>query len=169
MLKETKEMSADMRSLSHQLHSSRLELVGLVPALSGVCQETTKNYGIEVRFTESEFIPDLTKDVSLCLFRVAQEALTNVVKHSQATSAHVELRGDAKAVGLQISDTGHGFDTNLKNEGIGLLGMRERLRLVGGRLSVTSEPMRGTVLFAEIPLSASGKQTSKRAAGEKQS
>ena len=169
MLKETKEMAADMRSLSHQLHSSRLELVGLGPALSGLCQEITKNYGIAVRFTGPDAAPDLTKDAGLCLFRVAQEALANVVKHSQARSAQVELRADAKAVALQISDTGQGFDTNLKNEGIGLMGMRERLHLLGGRLSVRSEPMRGTVVLAEIPLSASVKHISRRAPGGKES
>ncbi len=169
MLKETKEMSADMRSLSHQLHSSRLELVGLVPALSGLCQEITKTYGIAVRFTGPDAAPDFTKDAGLCLFRVAQEALANVVKHSQARSAHVELRADAKAVGLQIWDTGQGFDTGLKNEGIGLMGMRERLHLLGGRLSVRSKPMRGTVLLAEIPLSSSVKHPSRLAPGGKES
>ena len=109
MLKETKEMSADVRSLSHQLYSSRLELVGLVPALSGLCEEITRKYKIAVRFTDPEFPPKLAKDVELCLFRLAQEALVNVVKHSQASSAHIELGVDAKVVSLRVSDVGHGI------------------------------------------------------------
>ena len=87
LLKETKEMSADMRSLSHQLHSSRLDLVGLVPALSGLCEEITNKYKIGIYFAEHGFPRKLTKDVELCLFRVAQEGLSNVVKHSGASGA----------------------------------------------------------------------------------
>lgn len=155
LLKETKGMSADLRSLSHELHCSRLDLIGLVPTLSGLCEEITQKYKSDVRFTEDEFAVNLTKDVELCLFRVAQEALVNVIKHSEAKSAHVELSASANCLSLRISDGGKGFDTGLKKgAGIGLISMRERLRLVGGRLSVRSEPMRGTEVLAEIPLSA---------------
>ena len=157
VLKETKEMSADIRSLSHQLHSSRLELVGLMSAFSGLCEEVTKKYKIDVHFTHHEFPINLGKDVELCLFRVAQEALGNVVKHSQARSAQVELGATAKVVSLRISDTGKGFEPDVKSAGagIGLIGMRERLRLVGGKLSIRSELMRGTEILAEVPLSTS--------------
>ena len=157
MLKGTKEMSADIRALSHQLHSSRLELVGLEPALSGLCEEIAEKHKIKVRFTKQELPLNLTKDVELCLFRVAQEALGNVVKHSQARSADVELGANANGVSLRIQDTGKGFDPDLRNGGggIGLITMRERLRLVGGRLSVSSHLMQGTEILAEIPLSAS--------------
>ena len=155
LLKETKEMSADMRSLSHQLHSSRLDLVGLVPALSGLCEEITKKYKIDIHFAEHNIPRNLTKDVELCLFRVAQEGLSNVVKHSEASSAQVELGASRNNVSLRISDTGKGFNPAVKDpgSGIGLVGMRERLRLVGGKLSIVSEPMRGTEVLAEIPLS----------------
>ena len=148
-------MSADMRSLSHQLHSSRLDLVGLVPALSGLCEEITKKYKIDVHFAEHNFPRNLTKDVELCLFRVAQEGLSNVVKHSEASSAQVELGASRNYVSLRISDSGKGFNPAVKDpgSGIGLVGMRERLRLLGGKLSIVSEPMRGTEVFAEIPLS----------------
>jgi len=160
VLTGTREISADMRSLSHQLHSSRLELVGLVSALSGLCQETARSSKIIVRFTGPEFPPSLTKDVELCLFRVAQEALANVVKHSQASSAQVELVCDASGVSLRVSDAGKGFEPHLKvaDAGIGLISMRERLRLLGGSLSVRSEPARGTEILAQIPLSASPDQ-----------
>lgn len=156
LLKETKEMSADMRSLSHQLHSSRLDLVGLVPALSGLCDEITKKYKIDVHFVEHSFPRNLRKDVELCLFRIAQEGLNNVVKHSAANSAQVELSANRNNLSLCISDTGKGFNAAVKDlgSGIGLVGMRERLRLVDGKLSIVSGPMRGTEVLAEIPLSA---------------
>ena len=100
------------------------------------------------------------KDVALCLFRVAQEALGNVVKHSQAAHATVEVGANAGGVSLRIKDDGHGFDTERSNPnaGIGLLGMHERIRLVGGRLLVTSELMRGTEILVEVPLHASKAQ-----------
>jgi signal transduction histidine kinase len=161
VLKESKEMAADMRSLSHQLHSSRLELVGLASALRGLCDDVTKNGKLTVHFAEPGFFPDLTKDLELCLFRIAQEALANVVAHSQSSSAHVELCANEHDVSLRISDEGRGFDPDLKSaaSGIGLISMRERLRLVGGRLSVRSELMQGTEVLAEIPLSASARET----------
>jgi PAS domain S-box-containing protein len=157
MLKRTREMSSDMHSLSHQLHSSKLEHVGLVPALKGLCQEIAQKYRISVQFTERECPPNIPKDVALCLFRVAQEALGNVVKHSGATDAQVELIRTASGIRLRISDTGKGFDPALQNPdaGIGLIGMNERLRLVGGKLTVRSEPKRGTEVLADVPLTAS--------------
>ena len=157
MLVETREMSADMRALSHHLHSSRLELVGLLVALRGLSEEITKNYKITVRFTEPKVPLNLTKDAELCLFRVAQEALANVVKHSQASSADMELSSNANGVSLRVLDAGKGFDPDRTTEGtgIGLISMRERLRLFGGVLSVRSEHMRGTEVLARIPLSTS--------------
>jgi PAS domain S-box-containing protein len=164
MLKGTKEMSLDMHSLSHQLHSSKLELVGLVPALNGVCKEISEKYKLAVHFTVCDFPLHAPKDVELCLFRVAQEALGNVVKHSQAKSAQVELGSNANGVSLRITDAGRGFDPDLGNPdaGIGLVGMRERLRLVGGRLSVNSELMHGTEILAEVPLAASADEAQVR-------
>ena len=104
MLKGTKAMSSDLRSLSHQLHSSRLEFIGLLPALSGLCKEITEKYKIEVRFTGCELPIAIPKDIALCLFRVAQEALGNVIKHSQAARANVDLRLKANALNLYVTD-----------------------------------------------------------------
>jgi PAS domain S-box-containing protein len=156
MVKGTQELMSDLHTLSHELHSSRLEHVGLVSALAGLCKETSERYKIEVRFhpCESPLIP---KDVALCLFRVTQEALGNVIKHSGAKEAQVELGANASGINLRIFDHGRGFDPNTKNArvGIGLIGMTERLRLIGGRFSVTSQPDCGTEIFAEVPLAAS--------------
>jgi PAS domain S-box-containing protein len=157
MLERAKEMSADLRSLSHQLHSSKLEFVGLALAVSGLCKEISAKYEIDVHFRDSGIPRDIPKDVALCLFRVTQEALGNVVKHSGAKSARVELGSNEAGVSLRIVDTGRGFDTRSASagDGIGLVGMTERLRLVGGRLSITPELMGGTEILAEVPLSSS--------------
>ncbi len=157
LLKRTQEMSSDMHSLSHQLHSSKLEHVGLVPALNGLCEELTSKYRIQVEFTDRGVFSDIPKDVALCLFRIVQEALGNVVKHSHAQQAHVELVGERNEIRLRIVDAGVGFNPSLRSAdaGIGLVSMRERLRLVGGRLSVQSAPMRGTEIIADVPLAAS--------------
>lgn len=154
MLRGTKEMSSDLHTLSHQLHSSKLEHVGLVPALHGLCKEISEKYKIEVHFSESEGPVDVPKDVALCMFRVAQESLANVVKHSGSRNAQVQFHANAAGISLCISDQGKGFDPAIKNPaaGIGLIGMSERLRLVGGRFFVKSEAGRGTEILAEAPV-----------------
>lgn len=154
LLKRTQEISFDLHSLSHQLHSSRLEHVGLGSALRGLCEEISERYRIEVEFAESEYASKIPKDTSLCLFRIAQEALGNIVKHSGAKRAQVELSATKNEILLRIVDAGVGFDLGLRDSagGIGLVGMRERLRLVGGKLSIQSASMRGTEILAEVPL-----------------
>jgi PAS domain S-box-containing protein len=173
MQKRSQEMTDDMHSLSHQLHSSKLELVGLVSALSGLCAEIGEKYKIDIQFSDCELPFRVPKDVALCLFRVTQEALGNVVKHSRAKSAQVELGANESGISLRIMDAGRGFEPDLTNPhaGIGLVGMRERLRLVGGRLSVSSEPLRGTEILAEVPLStfANEAQASMQAARGRES
>jgi signal transduction histidine kinase len=157
MLRGTKEMSSDLHTLSHQLHSSKLEHVGLEPALHGLCKDFSQKYKMEVHFTGCECPLGVPKGVALCLFRVAQEALGNVAKHSGAREAQVQFNANATGISLRISDHGKGFDPAMKNPaaGIGLIGMSERLRLVGGRLLVKSETSRGTEILAEVPIALS--------------
>jgi PAS domain S-box-containing protein len=154
MLRETKELSSDLHTLSHQLHSSKLEHVGLVSAVQALCKEIGEKSKIEVHFTHREIPLNIPKDVALCLFRVAQEGIGNVVKHSKAQSAQVELGANASGISIRISDQGRGFDPDIKSPGagIGLIGMTERLRLVGGRLWVKSVPNLGTEITGEVPL-----------------
>jgi signal transduction histidine kinase len=123
----------------------------------GLCEEISEKYRIQVEFTDRGIALEIPKDVALCLFRVTQESLNNVVKHSRAKQAQVELCKTRDEIRLQIVDAGAGFDVALSHTdaGIGLIGMRERLRLVGGRLSVQSAPMRGTTILAEVPLPVS--------------
>ncbi|MFZ0522892.1 MAG: PAS domain S-box protein [Candidatus Acidiferrales bacterium] len=162
----TQEMASDVHRLSHQLHSSKLQHLGLGPALAGLCEEVSERYGIQVEFTEHGASSEIPKIVALCLFRVAQEALSNVVKHSRAQRAQVDLVNGNQVIGLRVADAGSGFDVALRGAdvGIGLAGMRERLRLVGGRLSVESIPTRGTAIFGEIPLSVSANEALARMA-----
>ncbi len=156
MLKATREMSTDLHTLSHQLHSSKLEHVGLAPAISGLCKEMGQKYNVEVEFIDNTAALSIPKDVALCLFRVSQEGLGNVVKHSHSKSAQVKLESNGKEVTLRICDSGRGIDPSIRKEnvGIGLVGMSERLRLVGGRFTVNSQPGQGTEIIAEVPLSA---------------
>jgi PAS domain S-box-containing protein len=160
----TQEISSDVHRLSHQLHSSKLQHVGLGPALMGLCGEISEKYGIHIEFTDQGVPAEIPKDVALCLFRVAQEALNNVVKHSKAKQAQVELCDADNEIRLLVVDVGSGFDAVLGNTdvGIGLVGMRERLRLVGGRLSVQSAPMQGTKILAEVPLPVSAHEAHAR-------
>lgn len=165
MWNDTCEIAADLHSLSHQLHSSKLEHVGLVSALNGLCKEISGKHKIEVRFIEGETPRDIPKDVALCLFRVAQEALGNVIKHSATQNAEVELSANEHGIQLRIADSGKGFATDDRSPstGIGLIGMSERLRLVGGRFLVRSEPLKGTEIVAEVPFARSKNEMQSRA------
>jgi PAS domain S-box-containing protein len=153
MIKGLKEISSDIHSLSHELHSSKLEHVGLVPALQGLCREFGEKHQIAIHFRNPGPPVTLSKDVALCLFRIAQEALGNAAKHSGAAEACMELSSNDSAVTLRISDSGAGFDSDTQNlfPGIGLIGMSERLRFVGGALYVRSSPGSGTEVIAEVP------------------
>jgi len=157
MLEQTQELSADIHSLSHQLHPTILEHIGLVSALQELCKEIGGKYKMEVQFTKCDPGLEIPKDTVLCLFRVAQEALGNIVKHSQAKRVQVELGTSSSGLNLRIRDDGRGFESELKgaSTGIGLIGMQERIRLVGGRLLVKSQPNCGTEIIAEAPLCTS--------------
>jgi PAS domain S-box-containing protein len=156
LLRGVREMSTDIHLLSHQLHSSKLEHVGLVPAVKGLCKEISDKYKIRVYFSDSDCPRTIPKDVSLCLFRVTQEALGNVIKHSGSAYVEVELAGIQNVLTLRVADAGKGFnpDNTQESAGIGLVGMRERLRLVKGSLRVRSEINQGTEIAAEVPLRA---------------
>jgi PAS domain S-box-containing protein len=151
-----KEISSDLHRLSHQLHSSKLDLVGLVPAVMGLCQEIRQKHDIQVEFTKHHIPSVIPKEVALCLFRVTQAAISNVVKHSEAKRVRVELFGTNNEIHLQIADNGVGFDPVIQSAaaGIGLIGMRERLRLLDGELTVQSVSGAGSTIQAQVPLTA---------------
>jgi len=154
------EASSDIHDLSHRLHPSKLDVLGLVPSLTGLCRELSESHHLEVQFVHDCIPKEIPKDVTLCLFRIAQEALRNVVKHSGATEVNVELSGLGDRMELRVSDSGVGFDPEFEKGkgGLGLLSMSERLRLIGGDLTVESAPSRGTRIRVRAPLPTSGAQ-----------
>jgi PAS domain S-box-containing protein len=147
------ELSSDLHNLSHQLHPVVLDLQGLVPALEALCREVSKQHGIKIRFAHHDVPGQIREDVALCLFRIAQEALRNVVKHSGTVEAAVDLFGNGDGIDLCISDSGKGFNAESARikGGLGLISMAERLRLVAGYFSIESESPRGTRIHARIP------------------
>jgi PAS domain S-box-containing protein len=156
------EIAGDVQSLSHRLHSSKLEYLGVTAAIRGFCKEFSKQHAVDVEFTDTDVPRDLSKDASLCLFRVAQEALHNAVKYSRVSRFTVELSANSAEVQLQVSDSGAGFDVDeaKKNRGLGLVSMQERVHLVGGTFSIDSRPGKGTTILAAVPLTSGNGQTS---------
>jgi signal transduction histidine kinase len=152
--RQTAELGNDIQALSHRLHSPKLEYLGLAAAIESLCGELSARHGVTID-VRSENIPrDLPPEMSLCLYRVAQEALQNATKHSGSRHVEVSLRGTATEVLLTVRDFGTGFDPQdaLKGRGLGLVSMKERLNLVGGELSIESQPVLGTAIHARVAL-----------------
>ncbi|HKI20632.1 MAG TPA: sensor histidine kinase, partial [Isosphaeraceae bacterium] len=149
-----KQLSSEVHELSHQLHPTKVEQLGLVVALRGLCGELSHTHGVDIDFTAEQVASTISADTSLCLYRITQEALRNVIKHSGARHARVELRGRLDAISLRISDDGCGFDTGSSDSkgGLGLVSMRERLRLVGGDIAILSRPSGGVQIDVRIPI-----------------
>jgi PAS domain S-box-containing protein len=147
------EMLSDVQALSHELHSSYLEYLGIVPAMKNFCQEFAKRQKVEIEFGTLN-VPSISSDISLCLFRVLQETLHNAAKHSGVNRFRVQLRGTSDEIHLTVSDSGAGFDPEaaVKSHGLGLISMKERLHLVKGEISIDSRPERGTTIHAHVPL-----------------
>ena len=163
--KETSEISKDIQALSHELHSPRLEYLGLAAAMRGFCKEFSEHQRVEIDFRSHDLPSPVPAEISLCLFRVLQEALHNSAKHSGAQRFEVRLWGASGEIHFTVSDSGAGFDleTALKSRGLGLTSMQERLQLVKGKFSIDSKPQRGTTIHARVPLSSG--DDSVRAAG----
>jgi signal transduction histidine kinase/ABC-type uncharacterized transport system substrate-binding protein len=149
-----REIGTDLHSLSHRLHSSTLESLGLVLGVSSLCEEFAEQHGIQVDFTNEDVPRSVPPDIALCLFRVAQEGLRNVKRHSGASRAEVRLEGAEQAISLSVSDKGIGFDTHSARAraGLGMRSMQERLRLLAGRFEIRSQPGGGTVIYVWVPL-----------------
>jgi len=151
---QAQEIAAELHQLSYKLHPSKLDHLGLAPAVRSLCSELTDSKKLKVEFHQSGFPATLDKDVTLCVFRIAQEGLRNCVKHSGAESARVVLTKNRNAVRLVVSDNGCGFNTKtaLMEKGLGFISMKERLHLLGGEMSVYSRPLRGTRIEVSVPL-----------------
>jgi len=153
---QVQDLGSDIQALSHRLHSSKLDYLGLASACAGFCKELSERQNVEIDF-HSESIPkDLSKEISLCLFRVLQEALQNAVKHSGSRHFQVSLRGAINEIELTVHDSGVGFDPEkaITGHGLGLTSMKERLKLVDGKLAIDSKLQSGTTIYARVPLAA---------------
>jgi PAS domain S-box-containing protein len=154
------EVSSDLHGMSHQLHPARLDLQGLVAAMGSLCREFTAQHELQINFVNEDIPNQIPTDVALCLFRIAQEALRNVVKHGKTSDAQVKLSGCGDGIDLCITDSGSGFDPEGAQQkgGLGLVSMSERLRILGGRFEVGSAVSRGTQIRAWVPLSGNASE-----------
>ena len=153
LLNSASEIGADIHTVSHRLHSATLENLGLVSGIGALCKEFNDRHGIEIDFSSDDIPKGVHSDVALCLFRIVQEALQNLKKHSGAVKGEVQLRRTGNRILVSIRDEGKGFDARVNGEpGLGIRSMRERARLAGGHLKIHSEPGKGTSIEATVPL-----------------
>jgi len=148
----------NVHTMSHELHSSKLQYLGLLAAVKGFCAEFREHQKVEIDFRSNDLPTDIGPEISLCLFRVLQQALHNAAAHSGVKRFEVQLHGTSDQIHLAVSDLGVGFDVEaaLKGRGIGLTSMKERVRLVEGELSIDSQPQRGTTIHVRVPFSSPG-------------
>jgi PAS domain S-box-containing protein len=150
------EISSDLHSISHQLHPARLDLQGLVAAMNSLCKELAIQHDLQINFVHYDVPANIPSDVALCLFRIVQESLRNIIKHGKTSEAQVELSSDNDWIDLSVSDSGTGFNPEIAQGkgGLGLVSMRERLRHIVGRLTIQSAPNHGTQIRVRVPLAA---------------
>ena len=160
-------LSEDVHALSYRLHPSILEDLGLIEALKSECDRFSGMDSIRLKMNAEEITERLPRDVALCLFRIAQEALRNIVRHAGASQAEVSLRRLNGGLQLAVRDNGAGFDPAQHRAGtsLGHASMRQRASLLGGTLEIDSSPGRGTIIRAWVPLREERSEPSARAAG----
>jgi len=149
------DLSTDIQALSHHLHSRKLEYLGLAAAAQSVCRDLSENHALNIDVHCDAVPTGLPQPVAVTLFRVLQEALQNVLKHSRSAQVDVALSGTPDRIELSVRDSGIGFDPKLamKGTGLGLVSMQERIKLVRGEFAVSSQANSGTTVWARIPLS----------------
>jgi PAS domain S-box-containing protein len=152
--KQASEIAADIQSLSHELHSAGLHYLGIAGAMRGFCHEFGEKQKVEIDFKTQDLPSPLSPELSLCFFRVLQEALHNSAKHSGVRHFEVRLWGASDEIHLTIRDSGAGFELEeaRKGRGLGLISMEERLKLLNGTFSIESQPQRGTTIHARVQL-----------------
>jgi PAS domain S-box-containing protein len=155
--KEISEIANDIQSLSHELHSAKLQYLGLAATMRSFCKDFGEQQKVEIDFQSHDLPSPLSPDISLGLFRVLQEALHNSAKHSGVKYFEVGLWGTSDEIHLTVKDSGAGFDREAAKEsrGLGLISMEERLKLVKGTLSINSQPKGGTTIHARVPFNSS--------------
>jgi PAS domain S-box-containing protein len=162
---KTSEITSQISRLCGQLHSSKLEHLGLVAAIRDLCNVTAERHSVQIEFSARSVPRQLPEDVALCLFRICQESSTNIVKHSGCSRAKVKLVVKTGSVELIVTDNGRGFDPDARfGSGLGLISMQERASLLGGKFSVKSAPGSGTTVLARVPLPTAGRTKHKAGA-----
>jgi len=153
------QIAGDVQALSHKLHSSKLEYLGLAAAIRSFCREFSQQHNVTVQFADENVPSFLPRDISLSLFRVTQEALQNALKHSGTRQFSVSLSGSASGVQLGVNDRGAGFDVERARmeRGLGLVSMQERVHLVHGIFTIESTVNSGTKIVVRVPLIAETK------------
>ena len=151
--KHALELSEDIQALAQELHSPKLEYLGIARAMSSFCRAFSERQGVKIDFSK-EGSATVPREISLCLFRVLQEGLHNALKHSGVRHFQVELRLAPDDVQLIIRDSGVGFDLDavVQRRGLGLTSMKERLKLIDGMVAIDSQPNGGTTVEARVPL-----------------
>ena len=153
LLAHTVDLGTEVHRLSHDLHPAWLEHTGLPDSVRRVCTDLSRAYRIPIHLECVDVPASLSNDIALCLYRIVQEALHNVVKHSAAASASVRLEAHSGAIVLTVIDDGKGFDpVEAATNGVGLISMRERTRQVDGSVVLTSQPELGTRVHVRLPL-----------------
>jgi len=149
------EIGSEVQAISHRLHSSKLEYLGLAAACRSFCREVAERNKVTIDL-KVEDVPAVSRDISLCLFRVLQESLNNAIKHSGAQHFEARLRGTSKEIQLTVRDHGIGLDPDatMHGQGLGLISIRERVNLVKGILLIASKPMEGTEIRVRVPVVA---------------
>jgi PAS domain S-box-containing protein len=157
--RKASELTNDVQTLSHELHSTKLDYLSPIIAMRSLCQDIEQQTKVQIGFESHDFPTSLPPGISLCLYRVLQEALRNSAKHSGTEHAEVRLWGTPDELHLTVSDLGAGFDTEAPKagSGLGLVSMQERLKLLKGTLAVESRPNRGTTIHARVPFRSDSK------------
>jgi PAS domain S-box-containing protein len=160
MREHVSEIVGELRALSYDLHPPILELLSLTAALRSLCREFAEHHEVKINFTAKNVPSPLSKEITICLFRIVQEALRNGVKHSGEGNFQVQLSGTADAVQLSVRDAGVGFEPEaaMSRGGLGLITMRERITLVKGWIAIRSKPQGGTEIYCSIPLGSKSTQ-----------
>jgi signal transduction histidine kinase len=150
---QASEILGKVRSLAHNLRPPVLDTLGLKVAMQTYCAEFSRRTGLPVIFEADDNLPVLPDIYNISLYRVLQEALTNIVKHAEASQVWADLTLEDRTINLTVQDNGRGFvEEKIQSKGIGLTGLRERMTLAGGRFNISSSPVRGTVVLAQFPI-----------------
>jgi len=154
LVSDTQRLSKDVHRISHELHPSKLVDLGLEAALRGFCREFSAAHGLQIDLVADDLPSDLSQDISLCLYRISQESLQNIIKHSGASSAQVSLRSGAAEVRLSVCDNGNGFnpETAKAKGGLGLVSIGERLQRLRGKVDIITAVGEGTKVEITIPI-----------------